>query len=203
MRLVGPIVAIDDVNYKYAILTIDDGSGATICVKVVRRHLQDPDNPVDCLENTEVPNLNIISSLGVFEPALGPNLLDIGTVVKIKGTLEEYRGVKQIDLKRISIVKTTDEEVKAWAELAEFRTTVLSKPWNLSNREITKLRNDEADREKREKEHDRQRAERHRQKKARCAEYMEKKQQHDQKRDEWLANMEEKMSANALDRQRS
>lgn len=35
---------------------------------------------------------------------------------------------------------TTDEEVSAWAELQQFRTTVLSKPWVLSAREERKLK---------------------------------------------------------------
>ncbi|KAF2237236.1 hypothetical protein EV356DRAFT_442330 [Viridothelium virens] len=202
VRVVGPIVAIDDINPKYTILTLDDGSGATLGIKIIRRQLDDPNNPVDCPDNTEVANLNVISSLGVSELALAGNLLDIGTVVKVKGTLEEFRGVKQLELKRISIVKTTDEEVKAWNELAQFRKNILSEPWKLSNREIKQLEDGIAAQRRKDEERTRQKRERHLQQKAKYMEYLERKKQHDIKRDLWLAKMEEKMSANALDRRK-
>ncbi|KAL9094446.1 MAG: hypothetical protein Q9165_003296 [Trypethelium subeluteriae] len=202
VRVVGPIVAIDDINPKYTILTLDDGSGATLGVKIIRRQLEDADNPVDCPDNTAVANLNVVSSVGVFELALAGDLLDIGTVVKVKGTLEEFRGVKQLELKRISIVKTTDEEVKAWNELAQFRKNILSEPWQLSNREIKQLEEDVAARRRKDEQHSRRKREHHLQQKAKHMEYLERKKQHDIKRDRWLVKMEEKMSANALDRRK-
>ncbi|KAI9658886.1 MAG: hypothetical protein M1821_001846 [Bathelium mastoideum] len=204
VRLVGSIVAIDDIHPKYTILTIDDGSGATLCAKVVRRPLPDdePDHPVDRPDNTEVRDLNIVARPGVFELVLGAaDVLDVGAVVKVKGTLEEFRGVKQLVLKRIVRVRTTDEEARAWAELAAFRTTVLATPWRLSEQEIQRLRADRAAQRRQDEERGRQEAERRQQKREKYAEFMERKKQHDAKRDRWLARMEKKMSANALDRQ--
>ena len=43
-------------------------------------------------------------------------------------------------LPTLAAVLTTDEEVSAWAELQQFLTTVLSKPWALSAREQRKLK---------------------------------------------------------------
>ncbi|KAI9761766.1 MAG: hypothetical protein M4579_000860 [Chaenotheca gracillima] len=65
--------------------------------------------------------------------------IDLGSVVKIKGGIGEYRGVKQINLKRIHVVPSTAHEVKAWAELATFRADVLSRPWVVSERKQRKL----------------------------------------------------------------
>ena len=200
--LVGPVVAIDDINSKYTIICIDDGSGATLCVKIIRRQLGDLENPVDDPDNTQVPNLNVVSSLGSFELVLGADVLGIGTVVKAKGTLEEFRGVKQLELKRVSIVKTTDEEVKAWSELADFRREILSKPWRLSTREVKRLEENLAAQKRNDQERARQKREQCLQKKAQYLDYLERKKQHDIKRDRWLAKMEESMSANALDRRK-
>ena len=36
VRIVGVVVAIDDINLKYSALTLDDGSGATVELKIVR-----------------------------------------------------------------------------------------------------------------------------------------------------------------------
>ncbi|KAI9697143.1 MAG: hypothetical protein M1820_007878 [Bogoriella megaspora] len=202
VRLVGPIIAIDDVNPRYTIITIDDGSGATISLKIIRRSVEDEDNPVDCPNNTEVPNMNIVANVGTFELVLDGTLLDIGTVVKAKGRLEEFRGVKQLELKRLSIVESTDEEAQAWAELAKFRKAVLSKPWHLSKTEIEELKEESAEARRKKEAAVREKREQHAQKEAKYREYLERKRQHEIKRDRWLAKMEEKMSTNALDRQK-
>lgn len=65
---------------------------------------------------TTLPNVSIISQLGTFEVVVDNQRLDIGSVVKAKGTISEFRGIKQIDLKRIWVVTTTNEEAQAWAE---------------------------------------------------------------------------------------
>lgn len=66
--------------------------------------------------------------------------LDIGTVIKAKGIISEFRGIKQLDLKRIWIISTTNEEAQAWAETAAFKQKVLSDPWYLNSTERKKIK---------------------------------------------------------------
>ncbi|KAI0625889.1 OB-fold nucleic acid binding domain [Pyrenophora tritici-repentis] len=138
VRVVGVIVAIDDINLRYTVLTLDDGSGRTIELKIVRLPPAER-NPVDTSSNTELSNVDIISRCGIFEVVVDSQPLDIGSVVKAKCTISEFRGIKQLELKRVSIVSTTNEEAKAWAETAAFKQKVLSKPWHLSSTEHKKI----------------------------------------------------------------
>lgn len=78
--------------------------------------------------------------MGVFEVVVDGQPLDIGTVVKAKGTISEFRGIKQLELKRIWIVDTTNEEAQAWVETAAFKGEVLSKPWYLSTAERKQIK---------------------------------------------------------------
>jgi len=74
-------------------------------------------NHVDNASNTTVENLNIVSQIGVFDVLVdGYKRLDIGTVIKVKAVIGEFRHVKQLELKRIYVIRTTGEEMKEWAE---------------------------------------------------------------------------------------
>ncbi|KAH7136000.1 hypothetical protein B0J11DRAFT_176520 [Dendryphion nanum] len=148
VRLVGVVVAIDDINAKYTVLTIDDGSGATVEVKIIRLTPEVYD-PVESPSNTVLDNVEVISRLGAFEVTVDHHPLDIGTVIKAKCTLSEFRGQKQLELKRVWIVPTTDEEVRAWAETAAFKRDVLSIPWHIDSTLHKKIKKEEkADRRK-------------------------------------------------------
>ncbi|KAJ9666550.1 hypothetical protein H2201_003207 [Coniosporium apollinis] len=160
VRLVAPILAIDDLSPRLTFLTLDDGSGATIEVKVQRL---DPavSSSVDCPSNTVIENVNIDARLGVFDVVVDGRRLDVGTVVKVKCGISEFRKTRQLELKRISVVDTTDEEARAWEELALFRRQVLDKPWVLSAEEmkaaeeqVRREKRKEREREKRKREHD-------------------------------------------------
>lgn len=155
--LVGVIVAINDINLRYTTLTLDDGSGATLEVKIVRP-LPDIYNPVESPSNTEVDNLEVISRLGEFEVTVDNQPVDIGTTIKVKGTVSEFRGVKQLELKRIWIVSTTNEEVKFWDAAATFKSDVLGKAWHLSKGDGIRIKSERKVEQKREKEYERQRA---------------------------------------------
>lgn len=158
VRLVGVIVAIDDINASYTVLTIDDGSGATIELKIVRM-LPVERNPLDSSSATTIDNVNIISRLGVFEVLVNNHILDIGTVIKAKGTLSEFRGIKQVDLKRAWVVSSTDEEARAWTETALFKQTVLSEPWHLSSAQRKEVKIQMKKEKKKEQEYVRRKAE--------------------------------------------
>ena len=62
--------------------------------------------------------------------------VEIGSVVKIKGGIREFRGQRQISLERLSIVRSTAEETAAWAENSTFRREVLDRPWVLGVEEL-------------------------------------------------------------------
>jgi hypothetical protein len=134
VRVVGVVVVIDDITSKYSALTLDDGSGATIELKVVRR-ITDQHSSDSYPSNTLINNVNVISQLGVFEVTVDNVNVDIGTVLKAKGTISEFRGVKQLELRRVQIVSSTDEEAQAWAESAAFKATVLSNKWRITSAE--------------------------------------------------------------------
>jgi hypothetical protein len=158
VRLVGVVVAIDDINTKYTVLTLDDGSGATVEVKIIRLTSGNY-NPVDSPSNTQVSNVNVLSGLGVFEVTIDGQPVDIGTVLNAKCTISEFRHQKQLELKRVRIVRTTNEEAKAWAEAAAFKREVLSIPWHISSTEHRQIKKEIKMRKKQEEEEQRREAE--------------------------------------------
>lgn len=181
VRIVGAVVAIDDINLKYTVLTIDDGSGATIELKIVRIPLPGQ-NALITSSETALKNVQVISQFGVFEVLVDEQRLDIGTVVKAKGMLSEFRGLKQLDLKRIWTVSTTNEEVKAWAETAAFKQEVLSRPWHLTSAEHKRIKADIKAEKKKLRDYER-----------RKDEYEAKKKEHEQANEVRLAQRENKL----------
>jgi hypothetical protein len=130
--LVAPIVAIQDIpNTKFFILTLDDSSGSCIDIKIERK---DPAKvEADSTSNTTVSNLDINVAIGYdSEIKIDGQTVDIGSVVKVKCTIGSFRGVKQLELKRCSVIKDTTEEVAAWESMAQFKRDVLAGPWVLS-----------------------------------------------------------------------
>ncbi|KAF2203364.1 hypothetical protein GQ43DRAFT_390210 [Delitschia confertaspora ATCC 74209] len=172
VRLVGVVVAIDDIFSKYTILTLDDGSGATIEVKIIRLS-KDEYNAVESPSNTHITNVNVVSDFGIFDVTIDGRLVDIGTVLKAKCTLSEFRGNKQLELKRVSIIESTNEEAKAWAETAAFKRDVLMTPWHISKRQHENIRKEIKAERKKEEEYERKKREHEARKKLRKREYDE------------------------------
>ncbi|XP_014557171.1 hypothetical protein COCVIDRAFT_37283 [Bipolaris victoriae FI3] len=183
VRIVGVVVAIDDINLKYTVLTIDDGSGAIIELKIVRE-IPAEKNPVDTSSPTEIENVEVVSRLGVFDVTVDKQPLDIGSVLKAKCTISEFRGIKQLELKRVSLVTTTDEEARAWAETAAFKQNVLAKPWHISSTEHKKIKHDIKTEKKQQREYER-----------RKAEYEVKKEEHRLAREAYYEQREKKLEA--------
>ncbi|CAF9921170.1 MAG: hypothetical protein ALECFALPRED_001726 [Alectoria fallacina] len=79
--------------------------------------------------------------------------VDIGTVVKARGGVGSFREMKQMQLERISIIRTTNEEADDWAENTAFRKDVLSTPWIVSEEDEERARRkaEGLDRDKRKK----------------------------------------------------
>lgn len=158
MRLVGVVVAIDDINIKYTVLTIDDGSGVTIEVKIIRL-TPNIHNPTKSPSNTTVDNVNVVSRLGVFEVIVDHQQVDVGTVLKAKCTISEFRGQKQLELKRVWIVSTTDAEARTWAETAAFKKEILSIPWHIGSAEHKAIKKEIRSEQKRNREYEKFKAE--------------------------------------------
>jgi hypothetical protein len=183
VRIVGVIVAIDDINVKYTVLTLDDGSGATIEMKIIRRVPGDL-NSENASSNTYVDNVNVISEFGVFEVMIGQERIDIGTVIKAKGTISEFRAVKQLEMKRVWIVSTTNEEAQAWAEAATFKQQILSVPWRLTSAEHRKIKEKIKADKRKVKEHERLKRD-----------HEKKKEEHKKARELYMAQREVKLES--------
>jgi hypothetical protein len=183
VRVVGVVVAIDDITSKYTALTLDDGSGATIELKIVRVISSEQGWNVSSPDTT-ISNVNVISQLGVFEVMVNHRRLDIGTVLKAKGTISEFRGIKQLELKRVQVVSTTDEEAQAWTETAALKTDVLSVPWRITSAQHSEIKSKIKAEKKRTREYER-----------RVREYETKKEEHEVTRAAHLAQKEAKREA--------
>jgi hypothetical protein len=169
VSVVAPVIAIDEVRGRYVLLTIDDGSGATMVVKI-----RQVEQSVDSHSNTTVPNVNVFSTLGRYWLEIDKELIDVGSVIKAKCTIESFRGERQLLLQRASVVKTTKEEAEAWLDIARWKLDTLSKPWKLSDQELETLEGEERARAARTAEEARSKAELRRAR-ARLREKMERK----------------------------
>lgn len=123
---------------KYALLMIDDGSGRAIEVKIPRRYGLALDDGEVHPSNTLVDNVNVYDTWGLASLSIDNQPIHVGTILKIKGMIAEFRE-RQIELKRVFLVRDTNEEVVFWAGLAKYRRDVLSKPWILSPADMKAL----------------------------------------------------------------
>ena len=143
MRLTGVIVAMDEF-YNRVCITIDDGSGATIEATCLA-----PPRP----EATATVAAIAVSTERAADDAMvspdGPKLrgVDVGKVVKVKGGIKEFRGVRQVAMKAIAVLGDTRAEVGAWREGVRFREEVLRVLWVVTPEEERRCR-EEAEGEK-------------------------------------------------------
>ncbi len=132
VRLVGLVVDIVVTRGgKYVLITLDDSSGSCVEIKTECRIAKPADTAV-YPSNTVIDNLDVVVNLGEPSVLVDGRSLEIGSAVKVKGTIDAFRGTRQLSLARIWHVQSTSEEVKAWAETAQWRQEVLSHPWVLS-----------------------------------------------------------------------
>ncbi|RPB02502.1 hypothetical protein L873DRAFT_1588772, partial [Choiromyces venosus 120613-1] len=111
VRIVGIVVAYDDME-KMVCITVDDGSGYLmdlIAWKGKPPEGKKPKFSFDGLKN-----------------------VSLHSIIKAKGSVGEFRGNKQLLLRRIEVLHDTNSEVDAWAETIKFKKNVLSKPWYLT-----------------------------------------------------------------------
>ena len=169
MCLVGVIVARTDV-YRRTILTLDDSSGATIDIVVMK---SDQDFAPKPRQNTqkgeeqqEEPSQQQSQAQAGSGTRTGPapeethiatttkTTIDItpltpGTTIKVKGTLSTFRATMQLQLERVFAVPDTNAEVHFLDQRIRFLVEVLSVPWVLTREEIERLRRDAEEEDKR------------------------------------------------------
>lgn len=192
VRIVGLIVQINSAAAgKYTLLTIDDSSGANIEVKLERRDRQ-PGDDADYPSNTLVDNVDVTIHLGEPRIHVDKKPVSIGSVVRAQGELEIFRNQRQVNLKKLFHVKDTNEEAVHWSKAAEWKRTVLSRPWVL-----TKERRDAVD-EKLRNEERREHERRKRKRKMQTA-HDERHLQRQARREERRLAEQGKMDAGALE----
>ncbi|KAI4135987.1 MAG: hypothetical protein LQ347_000164 [Umbilicaria vellea] len=137
IRVVGVIVALDVYPTRW-ILIIDDSSGETLEVMCPRLISTDHSTTIDTVAVAEDFRIDTKSNtLGITATGLSIDLagVDVGSIVKVKGGIGEFRGVRQMTLEKISTLHTTNDEAHAWSELSHFRATILNHPWVVSHEE--------------------------------------------------------------------
>ncbi|BCR88216.1 OB-fold domain-containing protein [Aspergillus chevalieri] len=162
--LVGLIVARTDV-YKRTILTLDDSSGSTIEIAVLK---SEQFTPPEGTEQGQQQHHHQQGSKAQTQPiiemhvtATDKTYLDIsslvpGTLVKVKGTLSTFRSAMQLNLERFFPVPDTNAEMQFLDQRIRFLVEVLWVPWVLSEDEIAQLRTEaEEEQERLEEEQDR------------------------------------------------
>jgi hypothetical protein len=138
VRVVGIVVAIDEWETRTQ-FTIDDGSGEVMdAITWNTSRFRDPGQG-----DIKAPNL-----AGVR----------VGAVVKAKGSVGEFRGRRQMGLRKCEVLKGTDDEVKAWREMTMWKREVLMKPWvvedKIIRREKRRLRSEQQETGKKRKVQD-------------------------------------------------
>lgn len=93
---------------------------------------------------------------------VGDEVLDIGTVVKVKCTISDWKGVRQLELKRIHTVRSTEDEVKAWKEVVRWKRDILDRPWVLTQKQLDEIGAQVATESKKRRDEERAKEERRR-----------------------------------------
>lgn len=146
IRLVGIVVTFDIQPTRF-IMILDDSSGSTIEVTCGRKIPPPKYNNTDiravedylygsktaAMEPSE-PDTRGVTATGYDIDLRG---VDIGSVLKVKGGIGDFRGQRQLLLERISAVQTTTEEAAAWAENTAFKRDILGCPWIVSQEDYT------------------------------------------------------------------
>jgi hypothetical protein len=168
VRVTGVIVAVDEYLGRN-VYTVDDSSGILVeCVCVapapapkmetigVPRHLdqiasinrdattfatetkKDAGSGKRDGENKGKAGEKIQPS--VQEPNVPWAEMDVGAVVKVKGRVGEFREQKQVEVVKVEVLRCTDEEVRCWNEVMDFRRNVLGKAWVVPKEQEEKCR---------------------------------------------------------------
>lgn len=164
----------------------------------ITRLADDITSTIDCPSNTTIANVDVVSSLGNYDIHIDKQVLEIGTVVKAKGTISTFRNLRQIELKRIWIVRSTAEEMAEWVEGAKFKGEVLSKPWVLSQEQLKNLQKSEMQKRHKREEAARMEEKRLRHDAAKKVRRAERRKEHDLKKEARRKQEEDIMNTGAI-----
>jgi hypothetical protein len=155
VRLTGIIVAIDEFSTR-RIFTVDDSSGMCIectcpapppLMSTSPAHLGQGTTPNPVLSSSALvvqtrkfTQAEQGSTPTVEAPSIPWQDIDVGTVVKVKGKPGSFRGVKQVDIIKVEMLRSTEQEVRCWNEVLAFRKEVLGNPWVVSREAEEKCR---------------------------------------------------------------
>ncbi|KAL4978507.1 hypothetical protein BDW66DRAFT_14857 [Aspergillus desertorum] len=147
VNLVGIIVARVDVPRR-TILTLDDNTGATVDIVVLKNdsssipiaataeHNSRNDAGVD-KRNGRQKEMHLTPST---QTPIDITPLQPGKLFQVKGTLSTFRSTNQIQLERFFPVPNTKAEMRFVEARMRFLVEVLSVPWVLEEGDIEKLR---------------------------------------------------------------
>ncbi|KAL1877328.1 hypothetical protein VTK73DRAFT_8781 [Phialemonium thermophilum] len=133
VRVVGVIVAIDEYEAR-CIYTLDDSSGETIQCVVNKPRSASTTDPKSAPSVPRGANASKDASAGT-----GPDIdsdIDVGDVVDVRGGVNEIRALKQICVQKVVHLRSTEQEVRVWNKIAQFRRDVLDEPWILDKKAI-------------------------------------------------------------------
>ena len=161
-KVIGVVVAVDEYTGR-RIYTIDDSSGACIeCSCVLPTALSSDLKTSSVVTNNGNTTTSTKSKSnerdmnatakeqGVNNPNVPYGIIDVGSVVKIKGRIGSFRDVMQIEVVNAVVVKETEVEVKFWNEALRFKGEVLDKEWELNGEQVEEMRKKDERRRKKE-----------------------------------------------------
>ncbi|KAF3761365.1 hypothetical protein M406DRAFT_294922 [Cryphonectria parasitica EP155] len=151
VRIAGMVVAIDEYVGR-RIYTVDDSSGVCIectvntpkpdAIGKLDTESTRPEQPRNS-KTTSTITTTTTTTTDTIPKVTVPADVDVGTIVDIKGGLALYRGYKQVKALKVTILRSTEQEVAFWEKIKQFRENVLETPWKLTEKEVRKCRKDE------------------------------------------------------------
>ncbi|KAL4803521.1 hypothetical protein BDV18DRAFT_163078 [Aspergillus unguis] len=148
VNLVGVIVARTDVPRR-TILTLDDSTGATIDIVVLKENTSSTPVPAPAFapakpqpsdgtdEKTAPKEMHVTPTT---QSAIDISPLQPGKLFQVKGTLSVFRSMMQVQLERFYSVPDTKSEMRFVDARTRFLVDVLSVPWFLEEEDIERLR---------------------------------------------------------------
>lgn len=159
---------------KFILLTVDDGSGANMEVKLERPVAHRAPSGAVYSTKTTLDHVEAIIEMGLPAVYIRGKRVEIGSVVIAEGKVEKYNTSRQLIAQRFSFVKDTHDEAVYWSKVAEWKRKVLNKPWTLDTETKRAI-------DMKLKEEERVREKNARRKKKRSAKVEEMRRLHDEK----------------------
>ncbi|KAH7342563.1 hypothetical protein BKA65DRAFT_537807 [Rhexocercosporidium sp. MPI-PUGE-AT-0058] len=169
VRITGVVVAVDEFRGK-RVFTVDDSSGMCIeCTAIAPPPAPTTDAPTLPPHLNQIASLIHVQTTAkkpaddkmkkseewknagkgkdggkivpsVQSPAVPWGDVDVGTVVKVKGRVNNYWNTIQLEAIKIEVLRCTDQEVRCWNEVAAFKREILSGPWVVTKEEEERCR---------------------------------------------------------------